>query len=113
MDSELLEWLSFEELEKLEGENLVNDLTKKLMETEKFNIEQITNNQSKAEELIRQIDKADLELKKVQEFVQETLDRLVDLRHRAGPLENESVQYMIEQRNLMALMNALSGMMKK
>lgn len=113
MDSELLEWLSYEELEKLEGENLVFELSEKLMETEKFNIEQITSNQSRAEELIRQIEKADSELQKLQNFVQGTLDRLQDLRHRAGPLETESVQYMIEQKNLAALMNALTTQMKK
>ena len=113
MDAELLEWLAYEELQELESENLVKELTQKLMETEKFNIEQITENQKKSEELIREIDKADESLQSLQKFVQATLDKLQDLRHRAGPLESESAQYMIEQKNLMSLFSALNTQMRK
>lgn len=113
MDPELLEWLAYEELQELESENLVKELTMKLMETEKFNIDHITENQKKSEELIHMIDQADGSLQNLQSFLQSTLDKLQDLRHRAGPLETDSIQYMTEQRNLMSLFTALNTQMKK
>ncbi|OMJ86244.1 hypothetical protein SteCoe_12309 [Stentor coeruleus] len=112
MDSDLLEWLSYEELQELETDNLIGELQSKLRKTEKFNIEQIMMNQVKSQELIEEINKADLQLDQLQSFTQSTIDKIQELRQRAGPLESDNSQYIIEQRNLVSLSNYLISLSK-
>ncbi|OMJ90505.1 hypothetical protein SteCoe_7092 [Stentor coeruleus] len=112
IDSDLLEWLSYEELQELETDNLIGELQSKLRQTEKFNIEQIMMNQVKAQELIEEINKADSQLDQLQGFVQSTIDKIQELRQRAGPLESDNSQYIIEQRNLVTLSNYLISLSK-
>jgi hypothetical protein len=103
MDPDLLEWLSYDELQELETDNLIAELQAKLTASEKFNIEQIILNQSQSKELIKEIDKADQDLELLSKHIQSHLDKVQDLRHRAGPLEIENSQYIIEQKNIRAL----------
>lgn len=113
MDPDLLEWLSYEELQELETDNLVSELQAKLRVTEKYNIEQILINQAKSQELIEEIDKADKELQYLQDFVQDNIDKVQELRHRAGPLEAENAQYIMEQQNITSLSKYLSSLQSK
>jgi hypothetical protein len=113
MDQDLLEWVSYEELQELETDNLIKELQSKLLVTEKFNIDQITLNQSKSQELIREIDLADSHLSQLQTFLQSTLDNLQEIRSRTGPLEAETSAYRVEQRNLSSLRSVLASIAKK
>ena len=113
MDPDLLEWLSYEELQELETDNLIQELESKLTQTQKFYIEQILMNQMKSQELSEEIDKADVQLQQLQDFVQSNLDKLQDLRQRAGPLESENSQYITEQKNIASLSNHLSNLLSK
>lgn len=113
MDPDLLEWLSYEELQELKTDNLISELQSKLMISEKYNIEQIMLNQVKSQELMQEIDKADQQLELLQNCIQEKLDKVQELRHRAGPLESENSYYMIEQANIAALTTYLLNLQKK
>ena len=113
MDSDLLEWLSYEELQELETDNLIPELKAKLLVTEKFNIEQIVLNQEKTQMLVREIDKVDEQLQSLQSFIQSNLDKIQELRLRAGPLEAENENYIIEQLNISALAKYISSMQSK
>ena len=113
MDSDLLEWLSYEELQELETDNLISELGVKLRITEKFNIEQILENQVKSQELIVELDKADQQLQQLQDFIQGNLDKIQELRQRDGPLETANAQYITEQLNISSLARYLSSLQSK
>ena len=113
MDADLLEWLSYEELQELETDNLLSELQSKLTKTEKLNIDQILINQSKSQDLIQEIDIIDKHLQDLQSFIQSNLEKVQEIRQRAGPLEAENSQYIIEKNNISSLIKYLSAVYSK
>ncbi|CAG9328132.1 unnamed protein product [Blepharisma stoltei] len=113
MDSELLEWLSYEELQQLASENLVESLENKLQKTEKQNIDQILQNQTQTQDLINQIDLADTYLQELQEKMEGFLKKIQETRNKTIPLEQQNMQFAIQQNNTAALIQTLSNALNK
>lgn len=113
MDPELLEWLAYEELQELGSEDLVQNLEIKLQKTEKLNIDQILSNQTQTHDLLEQIDTADVYLQELQEKMESFLKKIQDVRKKTIPLEQENMQFAIQQNNTAALIQTLSNALSR
>jgi len=108
MDSELLEWLSYQEVQNLDSEDLMQSLEDMLQTTEVKNLEQIMQNQDQTDLIIQKIEDSDSHLEELEERLEEYIQKIKKLREKTLPLEQSNSALATEQQNVSNLVNALT-----